>query len=395
MQSGRSKNANEKLENKFMMRQDVKIKFLSWVKVGLTLLGFYLALSSSILHASVRVKDITALKGVRNNQLIGYGIVVGLQGTGDGTSSEFTMQSLGTMLNNLGVGIDSSKINVKNVAGVIVTAYLPPFARQGSKLDVLVSSLGDAKSLQGGTLLLTPLKGADGQVYAVAQGPVTIGGFAAEKSGASSQKNHPTVGKVPGGANIERELIFDFSKIPELTYSLHNPDFTTAHRVVKAINTQLQGPFASAKDSGTVEVKIPTVFKDRVVQLVAEIEGVRIRPDMTAKVVVNERTGTVVVGEDVRISTVAVAHGSLTISIQPNISVSQPEALSNGETYAMENPTVSTKEEENKLAILPEGVSIGDLVKALNAVGVTPRDLIAVFQAIQSAGALQADLEII
>ncbi|MBN8554904.1 MAG: flagellar basal body P-ring protein FlgI [Deltaproteobacteria bacterium] len=378
-----------------MKRLDVKTKTLSWLKLSFATLGFVLAFSHSITHASVRVKDISSLKGVRNNQLIGYGLVVGLQGTGDGTSSQFTMQSLATMLNNLGVGIDSSTINVKNVAGVIVTAYLPPFARQGSKMDILVSSLGDAKSLQGGTLLLTPLKGADGQVYAVAQGPITIGGFASEKAGATAQKNHPTVGKVPGGANIERELNFDFSKVEELTYSLHNPDFTTAQRVVKAINAQLQGRFASAKDSGTIEVKVPQGFQEKVVQLVAEIEVVKIRPDTNAKVVVNERTGTVVVGQDVRISTVAVAHGSLTINIQPNISVSQPESFSNGETQVIENPTVVAKEGENKLAILPEGVSIGDLVKALNAVGVTPRDLIAVFQAIQAAGALQAELEII
>ncbi|MDB5038416.1 MAG: flgI [Bacteriovoracaceae bacterium] len=345
--------------------------------------------------ALVRVKDISSLKGVRQNQLLGYGLVVGLQGTGDGTSSQFTMQSLATMLNNLGVGIDASTINVKNVAGVIVTAYLPPFSKLGSKMDILVSSLGDAKSLKGGTLLLTPLKGADGQVYAVAQGPLTIGGFSEEKAGASSVKNHPTVGKVPGGATIEREIPFEFSMMKDLTYSLHTADFTTANRVVRAINKELKGPFASAKDSGTIQIQIPDAFKDQMVQLVSQIELVKVQPDTTAKVVVNERTGTVVVGQDVRISTVAVAHGSLTINIQPNLSVSQPEAFSGGTTQVIETPTIDVKEGENKLAIIPGSVSIGDLVRALNAMGVTPRDLIAVFQAIQAAGALQAELEII
>lgn len=354
-----------------------------------------LSVLSADLHAAARVKDITYLKGVRENQLIGYGLVVGLQGTGDGTSSQFTMQSLATMLNNLGIGIDASTINVKNVAGVIVTAFLPPFAKMGAKLDIMVSSLGDAKSLKGGTLLLTPLKGADGQVYAVAQGAVTIGGFSEEKAGASTTKNHPTVGKIPGGGSIEKELSFDFSMTKELTYSLHSADFTTANRVARAINKELRGSFAQAKDSATIVVQIPDNMKDQIVQLVSQIEVIKVNPDVMAKVVVNERTGTVVVGQDVRISTVAIAHGSLTISIQPNISVSQPEGFSEGTTTVTAEPTIEVKEQQNNLAILPSSVSIGDLVKALNAIGVTPRDLIAVFQAIQAAGALQAELEII
>jgi len=362
-----------------------------WILVA----GFFLALLPTFAHADVRVKDITYLKGVRENQLIGYGLIVGLQGTGDGNSSQFTMQSLATMLTKLGVGIDASTVNVKNVAGVIVTAYLPPFARLGSKLDLLVSSLGDAKSLKGGTLLITPLKGADGQVYAVGQGPITIGGFAEEKAGASSQKNHPTVGKVPGGATIEREINFDFAMMKDLTYSLHNPDFTTANRLAVAINHELHGEYASAQDSGTIHVTIPDGYRGQMVQLVSKVESVRLRPDTSAKVVVNERTGTVVVGQDVRISTVAIAHGNLTITIQPNTSVSQPEGFSQGQTTVTTEPTVSVKEGEDKLALIPEGVSIKDLVRALNAIGVTPRDLIAVFQAIQAAGALQADLEII
>ncbi|PIR21640.1 MAG: flagellar biosynthesis protein FlgA [Deltaproteobacteria bacterium CG11_big_fil_rev_8_21_14_0_20_45_16] len=360
------------------------------------IIGLILFLALTIdSFADVRLKDISTLQGVRQNQLIGYGLVVGLQGTGDGSSNQFTTQSLATMMNNLGVGIDPSQVKVKNVAGVIVTAQLPPFARMGSKMEILVSSLGDAKSLQGGTLLLTPLKGADGKVYAVAQGPVTIGGFAEEQSGAKTAKNHPTVGKVPGGATIERELPFDFSNVSNLSYSLNSPDFTTANRVVRAINRLLDGKFAVAKDSGTINIDIPPKYRSDVVKLVSTVEAVKLRPDISAKVVVNERTGTVVVGEDVKISTVAVAHGSLSITIQPETVISQPEAFSDGETVVREQAQISVTEGEDKFALIPGGVSIGDLVKALNAIGITPRDLIAVFQAIQAAGALQAELEII
>lgn len=356
--------------------------------------GLLLLISSS-LFAGSRLKDITSLKGVRNNQLIGYGLVVGLDGTGDGSSNRFTTQSLATMLNNLGVGIDANQVNGQNVAAVIVTAYLPPFARMGSRMDVLVSSMGDAKSLQGGTLLITPLKGADGKVYAVAQGPVTVGGFAAEQAGASEKRNHPTVGTVPRGATVEKELSFDFSNVSNLTYALNNPDFTTANRVVRAINRRLKGDYAEASDSGTIRVEIPQDYRQKIVDLVSRIESIKIDPDNNARVVVNERTGTVVVGEDVRISTVAVAHGGLTISIQPNNIVSQPDPFSEGETVVVSEPQVTASEGEDNLAVIPGGVSIGDLVKALNAIGVTPRDLIAVFQAIRASGALQAELEII
>jgi len=346
-------------------------------------------------EASVRIKDVTSLQGVRQNQLIGYGIVVGLDGTGDGSSNQFTSQSLVTMLNNLGVGIDPRQVAVKNVAGVIVTAQLPPFARMGTKLDILVSSLGDAKSLQGGTLLLTPLRGADGQVYAVAQGPLTVGGFAESQAGASQTKNHPTVGKIPGGAIVEKELLFNFSGLDQLIYSLKNPDFTTADRIAAAINNRLKGSYAKATDSGTVSVEVPANFQGKVVDLVASIESIGIQPDTLAKVIVNERTGTVVVGADVRISTVAIAHGNLSIKIQPQAVISQPNALAAGETVVFETADIEIKEEDQKLALMPGGVSIGDLVKALNAIGISPRDLIAVFQAIAASGALQAELEVI
>lgn len=345
--------------------------------------------------ASVRIKDITTLKGVRSNQLIGYGLVVGLDGSGDGTSNQFTIQTMVTMLNNLGVGVDPEQVRARNVASVIVTADLQPFSRMGQKIDILVSSLGDAESLQGGTLLLTPLKGADGQVYAVGQGPVTTGGFAASSGDSQETKNHTTVGKVPGGAVIEKELPFDFADIEKLTYSLKTPDFTTANRVVARINRRLSGKYAFAPDSGTIEVKIPDSYKGRVVELVSRLESLRIDPDAVAKIIVNERTGTVVVGEDVKISTVAIAHGNLTISIQPDAILSQPEPLSEGESIIFETPQVEVSEGEDNLAVIPGGVKIGDLVKALNAIGITPRDLIAVFQAIKAAGALQAELEII
>jgi flagellar P-ring protein precursor FlgI len=366
------------------------MKWISTLLISFSFLGF-----SFEVGATARLKDITNLQGVRDNQLIGYGLVVGLSGTGDGGSNQMTIQSLATMLNNLGVGVDPRQVASRNVASVIVTAYLPPFARSGSKVDILVSSLGDSTSLQGGTLLLTPLKGADGQVYAVAQGPITLGGFSAEAGGASQAKNHSTVGKVPGGAVIEAELPFDFAQMGTLTYALKNPDFTTANRMADAINKQLKGKFAKANDSGTVNVQVPERFKGKVVELVSSIEGLAIRPDTRAKVVVNERTGTVVVGEDVRISTVAVAHGNLSITIQPQTLISQPQAFSDGETVVVEESFVEVQEGEDKFALIPGGVSIGDLVRALNAIGISPRDLIAVFQAIQSSGALQAELEII
>jgi len=365
-----------------------------WISTFFILTAAVLANHCDLLAGS-RLKDIANLQGVRENQLVGYGLVVGLDGTGDGGSNKFTTQSLATMLNNLGVGIDPTQVNVKNVAAVIVTAYLPPFARMGAKMDILVSSMGDAKSLKGGTLLLTPLKGADGKVYAVAQGPVTIGGFSFESAGASEKKNHPTVGTIPGGATIERELPFDFSNIPFLAYSLTVPDFTTASRVTRAINRRLQGNFATAADSGTVKVEVPESFKGNVVSLVAELESLRVDTDRSARVVVNERTGTVVIGEDVRVSTIAIAHGGLTISIQPDAIVSQPAPFSEGETVVVPTPEVQAEEVNGKLAVVPGGVPIRDLVKALNAIGVSPRDLIAVFQAIQASGALQAELEII
>jgi len=344
---------------------------------------------------AIRIKEIADIKGVRDNQLVGYGLVVGLDGTGDGKKALFTVQSMVSMLEKMGITVETKDINVSNVAAVMVTADLPPFAKAGGRIDALVSSIGDAKSLQGGTLLLTPLKGANGQVYSVAQGPVNTGGFTAGGAGASVQKNFPTVGRVIGGALIEREINIDFNSRRTLTLSLHNPDFTTASRVVEAINRQAYGTTAMAPDAGTVQLDIPDMFSGNVVELVARIEKLEVRPDAVARVVINERTGTVVMGETVRIDTVAIAHGNLNIIIKTTAQVSQPAPFSDGTTVVSPDTMIAADEGEGQLIVLPSGTSIGELVRALNALGVSPRDLIAIFQAIKAAGALQADLEVI
>ncbi|MDJ0782884.1 MAG: flagellar basal body P-ring protein FlgI [Desulfosarcinaceae bacterium] len=344
---------------------------------------------------AVRIKDIADIKGVRNNQLVGYGLVVGLDGTGDGKKSKFTIQSLASMLEKMGVTVNPDDIAVSNVAAVMVTAELPPFARSGGRIDALVNSIGDAENLQGGTLLLTPLKAVNGNVYAVAQGPVNTGGFSASGAGGKAQKNFPTVGRVVGGALIEREVVNDFNARRKLTLALHQPDFTTVARVTDAINGVFYGNIARAPDAGTVEVQVPEKYINNVVSLVALLEGLSVTPDQMAKVVINERTGTVVMGDQVRISTIAIAHGNLSIVIKEGVDVSQPAPFSEGETIVAPNTSISVQEDDNRLVVLNEGVSIGEVVKALNALGVTPRDLVAIFQAIKAAGALQAELEVI
>lgn len=343
-----------------------------------------------------RVKDIASLKGVRFNQLIGYGLVVGLNGTGDGSGTKFTVQTLLNMMERLGIHALPGQVKVSNVAAVMVTANLPPFARVGNKMDVLVSSVGDAKSLQGGTLLLTPLRGVDNNVYALAQGPLIVGGFSSSgQAGGGVQKNHPTVARIPGGANIEKEIPFEFGDLGDLVISLYNPDFTTAIRVSKAINAKLESEVAFAADAGTVKVSVPEAFKHNLVALMASLEQVNIAPDSKAKITLDERTGTVVMGENVRISSVAIAHGNLSVQIKENKDVSQPAPFSEGKTVITKDSQVNVTEEERKLILMPEGASLGEVVSALNAIGVSPRDLIAVFQAIKAAGALQAELEII
>jgi flagellar P-ring protein precursor FlgI len=345
---------------------------------------------------AARIKDIAAVSGYRANQLIGFGIVVGLNGTGDGTRVDITKQILSNMMRNLGVSVNPDDIKVKNTATVMATAELPPFAKAGTRIDVLVSSLGDAKSLQGGTLLVTPLRAANGEIYAVTQGALSIGGFAAQGAAASVQQNHPTVAMVASGATIEKNLPTEFQNKDTLLVNLQRPDFTTAFRVAEKINSCFGIQLAKPLDPSSVNVAVPQNYRNELVHLVYQIENLDVTPDVKACVVLNERTGTVVMGQNVRISTVAVAHGNLNIEIRETPQVSQPQPFAEkGETVVVPRSEVYVSEEQNKLLLLPEGVTIGEVVRALNAIGVSPRDLIAVLQAIQSAGALQAEIKII
>jgi len=360
-------------------------------------LAVYLSLGLLLVrHAqAARVKDLTSIAGVRDNQLIGYGLVVGLNGTGDGNNTLFSSQTVSTMLRSMGLTIDAAKIRARNAAVVMVTATLPPFARAGGHSDVLVSSMGDAKSLQGGTLLLTPLRAPNGQIYAVAQGPVSIGGFAARgKSGSRVQQNHPTVGQIANGALIEGEVGLQLNGREHIRMLLNAPDFTTSARLADTINTQLGADVARAVDSGTIEVQVLEPYRANVAAFVATLENMEVTPDQVAKVVLDERTGTVVIGENVRIATVAIAHGNLSIEIREEPEVSQPAPLSQGKTVVTPRSDVKVKEEKNQIMVLSQAVTIRDLVRALNSIGATPRDLVAIFQAIKAAGALQAKLEI-
>ncbi len=357
-----------------------------------------LILFSSHNAQAIRLKDITGISGVRDNQLIGYGVVVGLNGTGDlSTNVFFNVQSVVAMLEKMGVKLPASELEslkMKNTASVMVTAVLPPFIKTGSKVDVLVSSMGDSKSLQGGTLIMTPLKAANGEVYAVAQGPVSIGGFAAGRGGAGVQKNHPTVGRIALGALIEKEVDFDFQGREFIELLLDSADFTTAMRIMHQINVSFGEPIAKAQDSGTVLVQIPEKFKNDPVQFTSIVENLQVIPDVNAKVVLAERTGTIVMGANVRISTVAISHGNLIIQIKEEEVVSQPPPLSGGTTRIVPRTRVTGQEGEDRLLVLPQGANIGEVVTAMNSIGVKPRDLIAILQAIKAAGALQAELVI-
>ncbi len=340
-----------------------------------------------------RLKDIADVEGVRGNQLLGYGLVVGLNGTGDG-KVDFTLKSVANMMEKMGVRSLPQEIKVKNVAAVMVTATLPPFVRPGSKIDVQISSMGDAKSLQGGTLLFTPLKGADGNTYAVAQGSVNLGGFAVSEGGDSAQKNHPTVGTISAGALVERAIPFDLFQANKVRIVLREPDFTTMTRVVKVINGHIGRPAAVAIDSASVEVPLDSGHVGDPVSLMATLEQLAVEQDIGARVVVNERTGTVIVGEHVTISRVALAHGNLNISIRSETEASQPNALAAGDTTTVTNTDINVGEDVNALRVVGGEVTLGDLVKGLNALGATPRDLISIFTALKRSGALHADLEI-
>ncbi|MCX8052617.1 MAG: flagellar basal body P-ring protein FlgI [Armatimonadetes bacterium] len=344
---------------------------------------------------TVRIKDIARIEGVRSNQLVGYGLVVGLDGSGDSQQTRFTTQSVANMLETYGLSVDPEKMKVKNVAAVVVTATLPPFAREGTTIDVVVSSLGDARSLQGGTLLQTPLRAANGVVYAVAQGSVSIGGFSAAGGGSSTTKNHPTVGRIPGGAIVEKATNTSLTVGDAVNITLNQSDFATAARTATAINSKIQGANAVAVDANVVTVKVPDDYRDNLVRLIADIETIEIGTDTVAKVIVNERTGTVIIGGQARITPVAVAHGALTVEIKAETLVSQPEAPLTGKTVVAVDTTVKASEQTGHLMEIKGGSTVSELVRALNALKVTPRDLIAILQAIKEAGALQAQLEII
>ena len=350
---------------------------------------------------AARIKDLSGIKGVRSNQLIGFGLVIGLTKTGDSAVNVFfSIQAIASMLKKLGVTIPSGRIGqlqFKNVATVIVTADLPAFAKHGDTLDVTVSSLGDAKSLQGGTLLMTPLKGPDNKTYAVAQGPISIGGFSVQGAARGVQKNHLTVGRISNGALVEKEIKSNFNIKDEIILALKKTDFTTASRITKAINDDMKDQVAVMVDGRTVRVKIPNFYKNNASDLVTKIETIEVIPDSEAKVIIDERTGTVVMGENVKISSVAVAHGALFVQIKEEPVANQPPPLApeNAETVVIPRTRVSVGEGQDKLLVIPASVSLGDVVQGLNSIGVTPRDLIAILQAIKSSGALHAQLEII
>lgn len=349
-------------------------------------------LTSSIAQAApVRVKELVDVTGVRSNALIGYGIVTGLQGQGDSGRVAFTAQSLSGMLGRLGVRVDPNDIAARNVAAVTVTAELPAFARPGSRLDVLVSSLGDARSLEGGTLIMTPLLAADGKTYAIAQGALQIGGFLAEGAGSRLQKNPTTSGRVPGGGVVERGVIPDLNKAP-LVLALKRPDATTVQRLTAALNAKLGGTRATAQDAGAVVVDAA----GDAVGTLAAIEALIVEVDQRARVVVSERTGTVVIGENVRLRPAAIAHGSLKVRVQNNPVFSQPGAFAGGDSLRANVADLDAKEgKAGNLVAVPAAASVDDLVKALNTLGVSARDLIAILQALRAAGALDADLEVI
>ncbi len=354
-------------------------------------------IAAPVAWAGPRIKDVADFEGVRENQLVGYGLVVGLAGTGDSLrNSPFTRQSLAAMLERLGVNASNGNLNTRNVAAVMVTANLPAFAAQGSRIDVTVSALGDARSLAGGQLLVTPLMGADQQVYAVAQGPLAIGGFAASgQSGTSVTRGVPTAGRIASGALVEREIAFDIAAQPELRLSLRNPDFTTAHRIAAAINGAVGADAAWAANPGQVVLRRPQDFSGDMVQLVGRIENLEVEVDTPARIVIDESSGIVVMGENVNVSTVAIAQGNLTVSITEDPFVSQPEAFSRGgETVVVPSSGVEVEEEEGGLVVVPGGVPLRQLVNGLNALGVTPRDMISILQALKAAGAIQAEIEV-
>ncbi len=353
-----------------------------------------LVLAAPAAAAPVRVKELASVEGVRDNELFGYGLVVGLAGTGDTERVFFTSQSISSMLGRLGIRIDPREVRVRNVAAVMVTARLPPFSRPGGHIDVNVSSMGNARSLAGGVLLVTPLTGADGTVYALAQGPVQVGGFDASASGSSLRKNHPTAGRVPAGGTIEKTVAVDLDTGP-LIFALGDPDFTTASRIAAAFNQALGDGAAKALDPASVQVSVADDRDADRVGLIAQLEALEIDADERARVAISERTGTVVAGANVRIRPVAVAHGGLRISIVDTPFISQPAPFSEGATVRDRYATIDAQEAGRGAVALPATSNVDELVQALNLLGATPRDLIAILQAIKAAGALDAEIEVL
>ena len=346
--------------------------------------------------AAARIKDIVDIEGIRENQLVGYGLVVGLNGTGDSlNNSPFTKQSLQSMLERLGVNTAGQNVRTANIAAVMVTANLPPFATQGSRMDVSVSALGDSDSLQGGTLLVTPLLGADGEVYAIAQGPVSINGFKAEGDAATIISGVPTTGRISSGALIEREIDFHLGAQSSLRLALRNPDLTTARRIALAVNDFIGVPTATPEDPSTVRVTLPHGFNGNIVDLLTDIEQLIIETDQNAKIVIDENSGIIVIGKDVRVSSVAVAQSNLTVTIAENPTVVQPAPLSQGATAIQPSTELNANLSQTALAVVNESVTLQELVDGLNALGIAPRDLIAILQAIKATGALQAEIEVL
>ena len=360
------------------------------VKKVMLLVLIIIIYHSMVLNAA-RVKDITDIEGVRENQLIGYGLVIGLNGTGDdGKKDTYTFKALRNMLLNMGITVSEKDIDSDNIAAVMVIAKLPPFAKPGMKIDAIVSSIGDAKSLQGGILLMTPLKGADGKVYAVAQGPVSIGGYSASGGGGAVGKNFPTTGRIPEGAIIEQKIPFSIADKRKIVLTLKNPDFATCSKIADTINMTFGKNLANPVDSSTINVKVPSNMN--VVRFISKVNRIDVSTDTTAKVVLNERTGLVVMGENVTIGTVAVAYGNLSIQIKETPKVSQPAPFSGGKTVTTPQTEIKVNEEKRKLMLINKSISIRDLVRGLNRIGVSSRDLISILQAIKEAGALNGEL---
>jgi flagellar P-ring protein precursor FlgI len=369
-----------------------------YIRLACLILGASLAVAPVPVFAFSRVKDLVEVEGIRDNMLVGYGLVVGLNGSGDSLkNAPFTQQSLQTMLERMGVNTRGTTMQTKNIAAVMVTANLPAFAASGTRIDISVSALGDAKSLQGGTLLVTSMFGADGQIYAVGQGPVAIGGFAAGGDAASVTRGVPTAGRIANGAIVEREIGFSLASQHTLRLSLRNPDLTTASRIATALNAYIGGNVAEATDPSTVRLTVPDGYPKGVMGLLTDLEQVKVDPDETARVVIDEQSGVIVMGADVRISTVAIAQGNLTIRVTETPQVSQPAPFSNtGTTTTVPRTQIQIDDGKgNKMAVLHEGVSLQSLVDGLNALGVGPRDIISILQAIKAAGALQADIQVI